>query len=252
MGRLVSALAPLLLLGDALAQGFLVRSDLLQAYELAPGEEATGEVVLFNPGGDALEVGVELADYSETMGFQPLGTLPRSLGRDLYLLTQTVVLPPGGEVRLPYRVRAPEGLEGTRYAAILLTPKAHAGGEGEGRGEVTAGVRVVQRYAILVTVSHGGEVNLRFLPSRKEGEVLVFSIQNVGSRFYRPQVRHRFLLLPEGQVWESPPQTYTFFPGEEKRIRVPLRGLPPGDYQVFLFLDDGVYARAARVSLTLP
>lgn len=235
-------------LGLALAQGLVVEDDLVQALELSPGGEAALALTLRNEGGEALRVRVEVADYREGEGFLPPGTLPRSLANGLVLPTSEVLVPAKGRASLRLQVRAPADLEGTRYAYLLLTPEDSA--PRGGGDEVAVGVRLVQRYAVLVMASHGGEPAVRFRESRvEEGRLLLFG-ENQGNRYYRPLVRYQ-VVGQGGIVAEGSMGTYTFLPENPKVLSVPLPRLSPGGYQVLVFLDDGVKAYAVRARLDL-
>lgn len=241
----------LLALTLALAQGFLLESDLVQAFELAPGQEAQGVLRLRNTSSEALVVELSLADYREREGFLPLGTAPRSLGPEgLTLGAGQVSLGPGEVREVSFRVRAPQGYSGTRYAAILLAPGRLAPQGGEGGPGVQAGLRVVQRYGVLVLVSHGGEPSLAFTGARVEEGRLVVEAVNGGERYYRPQVRYQ-VVGPSGVAASGELGSLLFLPGEPKRLWVPLPALAPGEYQLVILLDDGVKAYAARTRLSL-
>lgn len=239
-----------LLLGLALAQGLVVESDLVQALEVPPGGEARGVVRLRNAGQAPLAVSLSLEDYREGQGFMPLGQAPRSLGPGGVRLEATRLLLAPGEVReVGFSVRAPADLVGTRYAALLVTPEAQGPGEGGG-AESRVGLQVVQRYAVLVLASHGGEAQVAFTGARFQEGRLLLEAENRGSRHYHPQARYQ-VVGAGGVVAEGALGTFLFLPGEPKRLLVPLPALSPGEYQVVVLLDDGVKAYAARTRLSV-
>lgn len=248
MRRLTALFA--LALGLAWAQGLLVESDLVQALEVPPGGEARGVVRLRNAGQTPLAVSLSLEDYREDQGFLPLGEAPRSLGPEGVRLEATRLLLAPGEVReVGFQVRAPGNLEGTRYAALLLTPEA-AGPAEAGGGGPRVGLQLVQRYAVLVLASHGGEARVVFTGARFAEGRLIFEGENQGSRYYYPQARYQ-VVGAGGVVAEGALGSFLFLPGEPKRLLVPLPILPPGEYLVVLLLDDGVKAYAARTRLSV-
>ncbi|MFN4073364.1 MAG: hypothetical protein ACK4G4_08135 [Thermus sp.] len=237
----------LLLALPALGQGLLLESDLVQTFELAPGEEAVGVLRLRNTGKEPLLLEITLADYREEQGFLPLGEAPRSLGGGgLSPEAGQVLLAPGEARDVAFRVRAPGDLVGTRYAALLLTP---AGGSPDGEGAGTqVGLRVVQRYGVLVLVSHGGEPQVVFRGARVgEGRLLLEGV-NQGNRHYYPRVSYQ-VVGPQGVAARGDLGTFLFLPGEPKRLLVPLPSLSPGAYQVVVLLDDGLKAYAVRTRL---
>lgn len=239
-----------LLLGLGFAQGLVLEDDLVQALELAPGQEASLALSLRNEGSRALRVRVEVVDYEEGRGFLPPGTLPRSLAPHLALATSEVRVPPGGRASLRLTLRAPADLRGTRYAYLLLTPEEAAGGPGQGGSEVAVGLQLVQRYAVLLLASHGGEPQVRFQRGWVEEGRLFLQGENLGDRYYRPHVRYQ-VVGAGGVVAERELGTYTFLPGNPKTLALPLPKLEPGSYQVLVFLDDGVKAYAVRSRLDL-
>jgi hypothetical protein len=227
------------------AQGLVLEDDLVQLFELSPGQEAVASLTLRNTGTAPLAVAVEAADYQEGRGFLPLGEVSYSLGADLVLEASRVTLPPGGTAQVRFRLRAPAQLEGTRYAYLLLTPEAP-----ERREEGNVTLRLVQRYAVLVAVSHGGRPEVRFAEAKvAEGRLYVLG-ENRGNRLYRPLVRVQ-VLGKEGVVREANLGQYTFLPGDAKRLVLDLPPLAPGEYAALFLLDDGVYAYALRVRLNV-
>lgn len=233
----------------SLAQGLLLESDLVQTFELRPGEEARGAVRLRNAGKTPLTVSLSLGDYREGEGFMGLGEAPRSLGpQGIALETDRVTLLPGESRDVGFRVRFPAGLSGTRYAAILVAPEAEAREEpGEG---ARVGLRVVQRYAVLVLASYGGEAQVVFTGAKEVKGGLLFEAENRGSRFYYPRVGYQ-VVGPGGVVAQGELGTFLFLPGEPKRLSLALPPLSPGEYQAVLFLDDGYKAYAVRAPFSL-
>lgn len=244
----------LLALAPALAQGFLLESDLVQAFELAPGEEVRAALRLRNAGTEPVAVDLSLADYREGQGFLPLGEAPRSLGPGHLALEETrVVLRPGEVREVGFRVRAPGAYSGTRYAAILVAPAPSGGPLPEGQGASASpqvGLRMVQRYGVLVLVSHGGEPQVVFRGAQVVEGRLVLEAVNQGDRHYRPQVRYQ-VVGPTGVVAAGELGSFLFLPGEPKRILLSLPSLVPGEYQVVVFLDDGIKAYAVRTRLNV-
>lgn len=241
----------LLTLVPALSQGFVLESDLVQVFELAPGEEARGVLHLRSTSSEALVVEISLADYREVEGFLPVGEAPRSLGPgNLSLEVGRIVLGPGEVREVAFVVRAPQGYSGTRYTAILLSPgtPASRGEEGDSGAQVT--LRLVQRYGVLVLVSHGGEPRLAFTGARVEEGRLWVEALNQGDRYYRPRARYQ-VVGPSGLATSGELGSFLFLPGEPKRLLVPLPTLAPGEYQVVVLLDDGVKAYAARTRLSV-
>ena len=243
--------APWLLLlvawATALGQGLILETDLVQAFELEPGAEALGTIRLRNTGTSPLSVELALADYREAQGFLPLGEAPRSLGAGGLVLEETRLLLAPGEVReARFRVRAPSDLKGTRYAAILVTPDAPGGTPSQGEAQV--GIRLVQRYAVLVLASHGGEAHIVWSKARlQEGRILLEG-ENQGDRYYYPRVRYQ-VLGSGGVVASQELGTFLFLPQEPKTILFPLPELSPGEYTMVVILDDGVKAYAVRLRL---
>ncbi|MEN2983103.1 MAG: hypothetical protein ABDH20_11565 [Thermus sp.] len=234
----------------SLAQGLLLESDLVQTFELRPGEEARGAVRLRNAGKTPLTVSLSLGDYREGEGFMGLGEAPRSLGpQGIALETDRVTLLPGESRDVGFRVRFPAGLSGTRYAAILVAPEAEAREEpGEG---ARVGLRVVQRYAVLVLASYGGEAQVVFTVGQGgEGRSSLEAENLGGSRFYYPRVGYQ-VVGPGGVVAQGELGTFLFLPGEPKRLSLALPPLSPGEYQAVLFLDDGYKAYAVRAPFSL-
>ncbi|WP_105318173.1 hypothetical protein [Thermus tenuipuniceus] len=239
-----------LALGLSLAQGLLLESDLVQVLEVPPGGEARGVVRLRNGGQTPLAVSLSLEDYREGQGFLPLGQAPRSLGPEGVRLEATRLLLAPGEAReVGFTVRAPQGLEGTRYVALLLTPEGQGGGQGGGEA-ARVGLQLVQRYAVLILASHGGEAQIAFTGARFQEGRLFLEAENRGNRYYYPQARYQ-VVGSGGVVAEGALGTFLFLPGGPKRFPVPLPSLAPGEYQVVVFLDDGAKAYAVRTRLSV-
>jgi hypothetical protein len=236
-------LLSLALSGLAVAQ-MAVIGDLARPFDVLPGTIIEDALELRNSGADDSRVRVYLSDYSfnadGTSHYPEPGTLPRSNASWIELGALPTVIPAGGSVSLPYRVKVDQAAPAGSYWSLImveeLAPQRAATG--------TVTLQTVLRYGVqVITTIAPAPAELVFAnPTFHEqaGEsVLTLDVLNTGERSVL--ARHYLDLFdatgtPIGRVEGSVLRTY---PGTSIRQNFVLGALAPDSYLAVVIADGG-------------
>ena len=228
-----------------------VQGNLAHDLPAEPGEVITGTVDVRNDTGTEQRARAYLRDYmfyaDGTNSYGEPGQRPRSNASWVQFAPETVTIPPQSTATISYEITVPGSLDSLRgpgsYWSMLMIEAVPP--ESDGTGDADVGFRQVTRYGVQLATHVGqapAEVSFDGVSlTRDDEEMPVFQVDvvNTGSRMIRPDVYMR-LFNAEGEEF-GPFQgvRYRIYPGTSVRQRIPLRDLPPGDYQALFVVDAG-------------
>lgn len=255
--RLVTAILFLLVFFPAVLQaGVMLLGPLTYEYEVEPGEVIEDNIVIKNPEEVSQEVKVYQRDYFFTWegyyDYTDPGLLERSNAGWIDITPARLVVSPGQEALVSYKITVPEDLEftGTYWSMCLLevVPKTSAESFEATDDDTTLGVSETFRYGIQF-VTHGGQGSqeLKFLTTKlvkEEGSVfLQLDMKNIGQMWLRAQM-YVEIYKPDGSLLDRyEGDGFRLYPETSKRFRANLSEIPPGDYTALVVFDCGDEAR---------
>lgn len=249
---LTTALAP-----PASAQ-IVVLSPATQEWAVEPDGTYEGEIRIRNAGNQPAELRVGQSDYhfeaDGTSHFEDPGTRTRSNADWIIPAPREMILAPGEEGSVSYRVEVPDedpsSLRGTYWSVVFLEwipagdPESRLSG-GEEEQEMTIRTRIRHAIQVATHVEGTGETELGFsAPGVSRGEegkaMFEVVVENLGSVGSRPQLSAALFDESGNEVraWEE--QRGLLYPETSLMQGFPLGDLPPGEYTVLVLADaDG-------------
>lgn len=233
------------------AQQISVLSSTVEEHEAAPGSTYSGRIVIANATARPQAVRIFQTDYrflaDGTTYYDDPGTMPRSNAGWVTPQSQRVVVPPGGEITVPYSVKVPnsDSLKGTYWSAIMVEGATSAP-PATGRGQQQVGIGAVIRYAVQVA-THIGTTGKRAVTfekpaathSEKGAATLDLDVISSGDRACRPKLSVE-LYDSEGVLRGKASQSRgLLYPGTSLRQHFDFGTLPPGTYKAVVFADTG-------------
>lgn len=230
-----------------------VLSSNVEERQAAPGETYAGRIVIANASKQPQAVRIYQSDYrffaNGTSLYDDPGTTARSNARWITPQSQRVVVPPGGEVTVPYSVKVPAGdsLAGTYWSAILVEG-ATAPPLPVARGsQPQLGLSQVIRYSVQIATHIGstGKRAVRFekpaaTTNRETGAgSLDLDVISTGDRAVRPKLSVE-LYDSQGVLHGKASQVRGLvYPGTSFRQHFDFGKLPRGTYKAVVFADTG-------------
>lgn len=250
------ALAVLALPATGTAQiALLSRS--VEERQVSPGESYSGTLVVKNTTAQAQEAKVYQTDYQfhadgRTLYGEP-GTTARSNAPWISLSSARVMVPPGGEATVSYRVVVPAGgsLGGTYWSLIMIEgiPASSAESSRKRGGSVRPeyGIQSRLRYAVQIATHIAGTgthrvefVGAKVVRRPPDGAlVLEFDVLNTSDLALRPEVAADVYDQHGKLVGSFKQQRGLLYPGASLRQQFELRALSPGTYQALVLVDTG-------------
>lgn len=229
----------------------------VQEHQSSAGQSYAGTIRLRNATAEPQEVRAYLSDYEfqadgRTSYGEP-GRSARSNAPWITLSPARVVLPPGGETEVGYRVSVPASAAartGTYWSLVMLEPVSRSSAESSqpaaGGRRPTLGVQTRVRYAVQVatTVGSGGARRVDFTSTRAVstaggGKALDLDVANTGDIAYRPTVRLELFDAEGNPAGRFEAERGLLYPGTSLRQRFDLGRLPAGTYQALVVADAG-------------
>lgn len=240
--------------------------------ELAVESDGTyeGEIRVRNASNEPAELRVGQSDYhfeaDGTSRFESPGTRSRSNADWITPSPQEMILAPGEEGTIAYRVAVPDGsessLRGTYWSVVFL--EWIPAGDRESRlrsereedeQEMTIRTRIRHAVQVATHVQGTGEAEIGFsapVVSRGEGGDAEFEVvvENRGTVGSRPQISAAVFDESGNQVGTREEQRGLLYPDTSLKQRFPLGDLSPGEYTVLLLADaDGEEVFGAQYTI---
>ena len=260
------ALALVAALAERASAQIAVLSSTVEEKVASAGDRYTGTIVVSNPGTQEQVAHIYQTDYrfswDGTSHFDEPGTSARSNATWITPQLTRVVVPPHGEVRVPYSVVIPAGdsLRGTYWSAIMVegTPSEATHRPDAAPGAPSVAVGSVIRYAVQVAthIQATGTRDVRFEETAASktdagSTVLDLNVINAGERGYRPVLWVEVYDAAGVLKAKARQSRGLLFPGTSLRQHFDLGTLAPGSYKTVIFADTGeetVYAKQYAIA----
>ena len=244
----------LLLVGTrALAGGVEVVGDLTRAYNVEPGKNVRGKIVLRNATNQPREVRVYQTDYLFFSDGRNLygdpGSVRRSNSAWITFSPQQLVVPPSSLAVVYYAIEVPTGgnLHGTYWSMLMIEPLAETRSETAPTDseEVTLGIHTVMRYGVQMVTNAGesGKKEISIVGKRLVASdnvrVLQLDIENNGDRWLTPSIRAELYDHQGAYVGSFDGGAVRIFPGCSVRRPITLEDVGAGRYNALVILDNG-------------
>ena len=240
--------------GEAVATPLVsLVGDLTREVTLQPGGKAKGQVILRNGEDKPQEVRVYQTDYlywaDGRSEYGEPGSTSRSNARWIVHTPQQLTVPPKSTESVYYTIQAPgqEDLRGTYWSMLMVEPIAAETLQPSEpvQGEVTIGIRMVTRYAVLIVthIADTGTRELKFAEKQLivEGEkqTLRLDLENTGESQLRPVVWVELYDEQGISLGRFERGRCRLLPGCSVRYEIDLSEVPPGKYRALIVADNG-------------
>jgi len=236
-----------------------VVSNFVERFNLNPGEEVTGMLVLEGTGERKQTLSLRVRDMIQVAGekqYRTAGTFERSNASWITGLPSQVTLEPGERLSLPYRLKMPatqrSDASGTYYSIILIEPVAvdpfveEDDGSYRAATETTFVLKQRLRYGIQIIseTTESGSVALNFvnpaLDSKAEGVNLRATLEHRGAQGVRVNVSLE-LFDSEGNLVSTvmKDDDQYIYPQSSQVINLDLGSVAAGTYDAILIADAG-------------
>jgi len=256
--------------GESDAVSIAVIGSLERTFQVTPGSEVTGRILVRNGGSEPQVVRAYLADYvppdtNGGSGFPDPGTHPRSNAGWIDLLPAEQVVPPGETASITVFIRLPEEVPnaGSFWSVVMVegVPPATLAPPPVG-GEVRIAIREVFRTAVrIVTEVEGAALlptaSIRFtdraLRIGEAGPELDLRLENDGARSLRLELWVELFDDAGASLGRFFAASAALLPGEVAGRRISLEGVPRGSYEALVVADNRDEAVfGARYRLEIP
>ncbi len=244
-----------------------VDGDLIESFNLQPGQVFEGSLVIRNSGSEPQSGRAYITDYlfgaSGWNRYDPPGSHERSSGLWTQVSPSEFVVPGGGEFFLAYSIEVPpvDSLQGSYWCSVIIEPGLDVSSNQTTTSDADnpdVALRTVIRHAIQFSVDLGDgarkEVQIvgRSLEADGEGLKLVLDVENVGDAWVNPLIWAEFFDSEGTRVDRQEQQRGRLYPSCSLRQIFPLN-LAAGAYEVLVIIDDGNgEAWGAQYSLEIP
>jgi hypothetical protein len=258
----------LLLPSASIAQAEIhVVGGLSRFMQAKPGEEVQGRIIVRNTASEPRVARVYLTDYRSsadgTTHYGKAGQQPRSSAGWVHIMPREQEIPARGTASFHYIVRLPadDALTGTYWSMLMVEPVApeKLAPPAPKSEQARVGIRTVTRTGIHLATQIGdtGRRDLRFAArqlERVDGEpFLRLDLENTGERLLRLTVWAELFDQGGVSVGRFDAGRQGLYPDSSARLRVPLAGVPPGNYQALIVADNGdEHVFGARYDLEIP
>lgn len=220
--------------------------DLTRVYQLGPGGQAEGKLVLHNPTGETRSARIYQTDYVFTAegsaSYGTPGSNPRSTAPWIELGEREAVLGTGETRTVSFKVNVPskDRLSGTYWSMIMVEPITDMPAKADPH---TVTVRSVMRYGVQVVVQVGDNAEPKPSISHQEivndngRHLLQFDLANDGERWLQPKVEVRVFDGKGRALPAVPGRKARVYPGTSVRHRIELPPLSAGDYLALIVID---------------
>lgn len=236
-------------LTSAVAAAQIAVGSTVEEYTASSGETYTGSIPVRNMTREPQRVRVYQEDYTffadGTSHFDPPGSIARSNARWVTTSGGSLIVPPGGEMTVPYTIHVPAdtSLAGTYWSTIMVEEAPNLPTH-VAKGQV--GIGSVMRYAIQLA-THIGRTGSRKIQFDKQqittgtsgSPSLELEVTNTGERGYRPLIWME-LYDDKGKLsGKAQQQRGLMYPGTSVKQSFPLGNPTPGSYKAIVFADTG-------------
>ncbi|WP_034336264.1 hypothetical protein [Deinococcus misasensis] len=234
-----------LLFGSLAFAQVSVQGNLIHTHNATAGATLTGNLLLKNNGKTPETLKIFLQDYQFELNstrFAAPGTLSRSNALWVKLPQDTITVPAGGEINLPYQIQVPEDpRKGTFWSVLMLEP-ADVPVTTSSQG---LQLRQVMRTAVQIITEFGGaRAELKFgAPNLKKApQKSIFSVQvsNAGEGRISPSYLLEVYDAQGNQIRRIPLPKKGLYPGSLALLEFELDNLDAGKYTFMVLADDGV------------
>lgn len=239
----------LVVFGRPLQAQIAVLGNTVEERVAVPGETYIGTLVIRNLTKASQPARVYQTDYvftaDGTSRFDAPGTVKRSNAKWITPSTNTVILPPSGEMTISYVVKVPaqDSLAGSYWSAIMVEG---ASTQAPKNGKQQVGLAAVMRYAVQVAthIRESGSKTVSFSDNKfialpDGSRALQLDVLNTGTRAYHPKMWVE-LYDGEGNLKNRVEQQRgLLYPGTSLRQTFALGKLVPASYRAVVFADTG-------------
>lgn len=259
---IVSLSATFLFIHSAQA-AVMLSGGLTHEHTVLAGQTVSGVLELRNASNKPEEIKIYQGDSAPNVGDQDH---ERSNRNWLQLSTNHIVLNPGERRTIEYTLEVPTQVgKGTYWSMLYLEPVSENSREShirkpqleENKG-FTIGISQKVRYGVsILTHSGDGQSELSFAEpniatNTKQQKEFSIAINNTGERFVRPKVSLEVFDMKGQSITTLQASSHrTFYPGSNKRISIPLEGLPPATYKALLIAEAPHSGRTFGVDINL-
>lgn len=234
-----------------LSASVLVTNGLTHIHEVSRGQKLTGEVSLKNVGKSDQRVLIYFKDLKVgcdtlSLNLKEPGTQERSNANWISTAYEEVVIKPGDEFPLKYKIDVPQnGLgEGTFWSALMVEVKNPIDTNQNEKGlHISSNIR----YAIqlITNLSTNAEAQIDFFDvnltdnEQKEGKALTVRLNNSSIKLLRLELKLELYNTSGEMVYSNDGEKRKLYPGQCKDFTLPLKEVPSGTYQAVLIADCG-------------
>lgn len=219
---------------------------------VAPGESYEGTLWIKNDSESLVEAKIYQTDYmffaDGSNRYDKPGTVKRSNAKWVSLDHPYLSIPPKETSGVRYTVRVPKekSLVGTYWSMVMVEEAEILSKPAQKKeNQIRIGIRHVVRYGIQM-VTHIADTGIRKIKilqkkllvdgSKKTYQI---DIENTGERWQRPQVWVELFNEKAVSVGRFEGVKMRIFPGTSIRQSIDLSGVPPGQYEVLIVIDNG-------------
>lgn len=225
----------------------------MKEHSVRPGEEVEGSIRLKNFGSDPAPVRLYQTDYHFTAAgenqFAEAGTLERSNASWISVRPRRLVLAPGEEVAVSYRILVPgspaaDGLTGSYWSIIMVEVRGDAVSVApEADRGLALGTHLRYGVQVATHIAGSGTRSLDFsqqaLTEENDERHLRVRIENTGTLASRPEMSLEIYDHEGRHVKSAVEQRGLLYPGTSMEQRFDLSDLDDGLYQALVLADPG-------------
>jgi len=243
----------LLVFAGVAEAGLSVDGELLELFQLEPGQSRRGAIVVRNDGEAPQRGRAYLNDYRFGVGgwnsYDPPGSHPRSCAPWMQVSPAEFTVSPGEELLLAYTIQVPplDSLVGSFWCMVVIEPTSDLISNisaGSNNNSTSVGLQAVVRHAIQYAVNIGetGVKELaivqKSLERSDQGVVLSLDVENRGERWVRPLIWAEFYDSQGKLVDRQEQQRGTLYPGCSLRQQFTVKE-DLGGHEVLVIIEDG-------------